>query len=67
MTEAVKAAYPTSPCVQICTLDDANVCVGCYRTLEEIGGWARMSPDEQRSVIRRARERGALARESDAH
>lgn len=48
---------PVSPCVQICTLDDANVCVGCYRSLQEIGDWSRMTAAEQQAVIERAERR----------
>lgn len=41
-----------SPCVKLCQVHpDARICVGCLRTLEEIGGWSRMTPDERRAVI----------------
>ena len=41
-----------SPCVSICTLDaTGDYCTGCFRTLDEIGHWARFSPDEKRAVI----------------
>jgi predicted Fe-S protein YdhL (DUF1289 family) len=30
--------------------DDATACVGCWRTLDEIGGWAHRSPEEKRAV-----------------
>ncbi len=42
---------PESPCVKICTLDDHNVCVGCFRTLEEIQLWSRMTPHEQWQIM----------------
>ncbi|NND54165.1 MAG: DUF1289 domain-containing protein [Gammaproteobacteria bacterium] len=38
---------PMSPCMSICTLDETRVCIGCRRTLEEIRGWARMTPEQQ--------------------
>ena len=29
-----------SPCVSICAIDpDSGICVGCFRTLDEIAGW----------------------------
>ena len=28
-----------SPCIRVCCLDDADICLGCFRTLEEIKGW----------------------------
>jgi predicted Fe-S protein YdhL (DUF1289 family) len=42
---------PPSPCISVCLMsDDASSCVGCWRTLDEIGGWAHRSPDEKRMV-----------------
>jgi len=29
-----------SPCISVCAMDDnTGLCLGCYRTLEEIQGW----------------------------
>ena len=28
-----------------------GVCIGCYRTLEEIGGWAGLSDEERERVF----------------
>jgi predicted Fe-S protein YdhL (DUF1289 family) len=43
-----------SPCIKVCTLDPAGtVCLGCFRTLEEIGAWAAMSDGQRREVIER--------------
>lgn len=40
-----------SPCVKVCVVHpEARICVGCLRSIEEIGGWGRMSA-EQRSTI----------------
>lgn len=47
-----------SPCIAVCTLDpETELCRGCYRTIEEIGGWMLMSPDERRQVAARIAER----------
>jgi predicted Fe-S protein YdhL (DUF1289 family) len=48
---------PYSPCINVCTLDPANVCRGCYRTLAEIAGWGAMSAGEQWAVVERAERR----------
>jgi uncharacterized protein len=41
-----------SPCVKLCVIHpEARICAGCYRTIEEIGGWTRMTPDERRRVM----------------
>jgi predicted Fe-S protein YdhL (DUF1289 family) len=42
---------PDSPCIGVCTLDDAAVCVGCRRTTAEIALWTRMSPAQQWAVV----------------
>lgn len=40
-----------TPCVQVCIIDGpSGLCLGCYRTLQEIGGWSRLT-DEQRAEI----------------
>lgn len=46
-----RAGFPASPCVDICTLDDDNVCIGCRRTIREIIDWSGMSPAEQWRVV----------------
>jgi predicted Fe-S protein YdhL (DUF1289 family) len=34
-----------TPCVNICLLDsETRLCVGCGRAIQEIAGWAGMSP-----------------------
>ncbi len=41
-----------SPCVKICLLDaERRYCTGCYRTVQEIAGWARMSDAEREQVL----------------
>ncbi len=41
-----------SPCVRLCTLDPARgICVGCGRTLAEIGNWMRYSDEERRAIM----------------
>lgn len=40
-----------SPCVQVCQIDQMlRLCLGCGRTLEEIGSWSKLS-DPQRLMI----------------
>ena len=41
-----------SPCVKICVVHpEARLCVGCYRSIEEIGGWSRLSPEARRGIM----------------
>ncbi|MBF7731195.1 DUF1289 domain-containing protein [Pseudomonas sp. N040] len=46
-----------SPCVQVCALDEADVCIGCQRTADEITRWGLMQDDERRAVLQRCRQR----------
>ena len=39
-----------TPCVNICRLDDQRICVGCFRSVEEIAGWSRMTELEKAAV-----------------
>lgn len=41
-----------SPCVKVCLIHpQAQICAGCYRTVEEIGSWTRMGAEERRRVM----------------
>ena len=46
-----------SPCVNICALDEDDICTGCQRTVGEITRWGRMSNDERRVVLGSCHER----------
>ncbi len=48
-----------SPCVRNCCLDDAEVCLGCGRTLAEIVRWHEASADEKAAILARAAQRRA--------
>ena len=40
-----------TPCIKVCVVDgESGLCLGCFRTLGEVGGWSRMS-DAQRDRI----------------
>ena len=42
---------PPSPCISICRMsDDTTYCEGCWRTLDEIGGWGQRNADDKRAV-----------------
>jgi uncharacterized protein len=52
-----------SPCVRLCTLDqESGLCVGCGRTLAEIGQWSRYSDAERRAIMDGLAERLAAYR-----
>jgi predicted Fe-S protein YdhL (DUF1289 family) len=50
--KGLKLAAMDSPCVKICTYDPGReLCLGCGRTLEEIGDWFSMTDTERRAVM----------------
>jgi uncharacterized protein len=40
-----------SPCIDVCQLDVNGVCVGCFRTLDEIARWLQIPDDERLKVL----------------
>ena len=46
-----------SPCVAICALDANDLCIGCYRTSDEITQWGEMNNDQKRDVIAKVAKR----------
>jgi uncharacterized protein len=46
----------SSPCVDICKLDGNGVCIGCFRTKEEIARWLQMEETEKSAVVARLNE-----------
>lgn len=45
-----------TPCVSLCYMDDKNICMGCYRTAEEITDWRTMSEDEKIAITIRCKK-----------
>ena len=48
-----------SPCVRNCCLDESQVCLGCFRYVDEICSWNNLSKMEQQQVLQRAQKRKA--------
>ena len=48
---------PQSPCISVCALDESDVCMGCYRSAEEITDWFMASDEEKYRILERVRER----------
>jgi predicted Fe-S protein YdhL (DUF1289 family) len=41
-----------TPCVQVCSVDaDGELCLGCFRTCEEIGAWSVLSPEQRDDIM----------------
>jgi predicted Fe-S protein YdhL (DUF1289 family) len=46
-----------SPCKKLCALNERDICSGCGRTRQEIGGWTSMTDAAREAVNLRARRR----------
>ena len=46
-----------SPCVNNCCLDAQGICLGCYRSVDEITAWGRAGADLKLEILARARSR----------
>lgn len=55
MTEA--ANLPESPCVRNCCLNDDDVCLGCFRSLDEIRTWSGADRSTRLLYLQRTAER----------
>lgn len=41
-----------SPCIGICTLDrKSGYCLGCKRTIQEIGRWASLDDEARQTIL----------------
>lgn len=41
-----------SPCINLCVIHrEERICMGCYRTGDEIARWSRMTPEERRMIM----------------
>ncbi|MCO6055873.1 DUF1289 domain-containing protein [Pseudomonas sp. MOB-449] len=56
-SDSAPTARHPSPCVRRCCLDDADVCVGCGRTLAEICEWGQASDSRRRDICAAAMQR----------
>lgn len=46
-----------SPCVRKCTLDEDDICVGCFRSIDEICAWGGASETRRREILQNTRHR----------
>ena len=51
-----------SPCIGVCTLDDAGRCIGCHRSNEEIARWTTFTAEQRRCIMAELPVRAERAR-----
>ena len=65
MTDARRRPPPPikTPCVKVCVVDgESGLCMGCYRRLNEVAGWARLTEAERERIMAELPSRRALIR-----
>lgn len=48
-----------SPCVSLCCLDEDDVCMGCFRHVDEITGWLHMDEKQRQALLNELDKRRA--------
>jgi predicted Fe-S protein YdhL (DUF1289 family) len=52
-----------TPCVKVCVVDgESGLCMGCYRKLSEVAGWARLTDDDRARIMAELPSRRARIR-----
>lgn len=52
MDEIWKRNEVDSPCVKLCVMHEkAGICVGCFRTIDEIANWSTLSPEARKALL----------------
>lgn len=57
------ASTVESPCVRNCCLDDDDICMGCFRTLDEIKDWSSSTDQTKLSVLKKCFQREHLKKQ----
>jgi predicted Fe-S protein YdhL (DUF1289 family) len=41
-----------TPCIKVCVVDgESGLCLGCYRQLSEVAGWAKLTDAERERIM----------------
>lgn len=57
MSAPAKEDIVHSPCVGVCALDDEDICIGCWRSGEEISRWGYLDSAGKRAILKNVEER----------
>lgn len=53
----MSSTEPQSPCISVCVLDENDICMGCFRSAEEVTDWFMASAEEKQAILERAEQR----------
>lgn len=52
-----------TPCIKVCVVDgESGLCLGCYRRLNEVAAWARLTEAERDAILAELPDRRSLIR-----
>ena len=52
-----------TPCIKVCVVDgESGLCLGCFRRLQEVAEWARLSDAERDRIMAELPSRRSLIR-----
>ncbi len=54
-----------SPCIGTCTLGPEGLCIGCFRSGDEITAWLSYSSDQRRAIMQTLPQRAGLLFDDD--
>lgn len=50
-----------SPCVGQCGLNEDDICLGCFRTREEVIGWSEADNEQRLNIVNNSKQRKSHA------
>ncbi len=57
MAKADNSDVAQSPCVHNCCLNEDDICLGCFRSIDEITSWNYASNSERLTILENTRQR----------
>lgn len=52
-----------TPCIKVCVVDgESGLCLGCYRRLNEVATWSRLTDAERDAILAELPDRRSLIR-----
>ena len=58
MTRTERSQRIVSPCQNVCEIEN-DICIGCFRTLDEISSWIKLSDEKRVKIIKSLEKRGS--------
>ncbi len=49
-----------SPCIGTCTIGPEGLCIGCFRSADEVGAWLSYSPEQRKEIMQALPARAGL-------